>query len=74
MIEILKYDKFYIGSLGGWTYIIDTTINKCPNIKVSDIVSINNIKYKIVKLEWFMKSFDIKGEVVSLVIEPLKAK
>ena len=69
MILILEYNKFYVKSIGYWVYVVDTTINKCPNIKINDILLIDDIKYKIIKLEWFMKSFDIKGEVVSLKLE-----
>jgi hypothetical protein len=43
--------------------------NNCPNIKVGDDIEIDGLIGEIESLEWFMKSFGIKDDNVSVLIK-----
>ena len=66
---INSYEKFKIPNKGE-VIIVDTIKNKCADIKTGDEVEVEGISYSVKELEWFMKSFGIKGDTVSLLITP----
>lgn len=67
MIKIEKYDKFNIHQKDCYSFHV--IYNNCPNIKVGDDIEIDGIIGEVETLEWFMKSFDIKGDNVVISVK-----
>jgi hypothetical protein len=67
--KIEKYQKFFMNVLQRDTYTFHVIDNNCPNIKIGDDIEIDGINGKVESIEWFMKSFGIKGDNVTILIK-----
>ena len=63
---ITNYDELNLQNKKLFT--INVEDNNCPHIKENDIVIIDNNEYKVKSLEWFKKSFDLKGSNVAIEV------
>lgn len=70
--KIEKYQKFHLKAIQRDVYTFHVIDNNCPDIKVGDKIEIDGINGTVESLEWFMKSFGIKGENVSVLVTPGK--
>lgn len=68
MHKITKYQKLFIHAIQRDGYTFHTVDNNCEDIKVGDRIEIDGIEGTVESLEWFMKSFGIKGENVSVLV------
>jgi ribosomal protein S17 len=67
--KIEKYDKFFMQRRNRNIYSFHVLDNNCSDIKVGDIIEIDGISGEVEELIWFMKSFGIKGDDVSVLIK-----
>lgn len=67
--KIEKYDKFFMQRRNRNIYSFHVLDNNCSDIKVGDIIEIDGISGEVEELIWFMKSFGIKGDNVSVLIK-----
>jgi hypothetical protein len=67
--KIEKYQKFFINFIQRDTYTFHVIDNNCPNIEIGDDIEIDGINGKVEYIEWFMKSFDIKGDNVTILVK-----
>lgn len=67
--KIKKYDKFFLTSIGRHIYVIHVVDNSCPDIKIGDEVEIENEVFIVENMEWFEKSFHMRGDNVSLLLK-----
>ena len=68
MIKIVKGDEFLLNARKRYCYTFNVIDNNCPDIKVGDDIEIEGKISKVEELEWFMKSFGLKGDNVSILI------
>jgi ribosomal protein S17 len=71
MHTITKYDKFFLNSRNCDIYTIHRGDNNCESIKVGDRVKINEELFVVKQMEEFEKSFGIRGDNVSLILEKI---
>jgi len=64
--KIEKYQKLFMNTLQRDTYTFNVIDNNCPDIKVGDEIEIDGIVGEVETIEWFMKSFEIKGDNVAI--------
>ena len=67
--KIEKYQKFFMSVLQRDTYTFHVIDNNCPDIKVGDEIEIDGIFGEVESIEWFMKSFWIKGDDVTILVK-----
>lgn len=67
--KIEKFQKIFMSILQRDVYTFHVIDNNCPDIKVGDDIEIDGIKGEVESIEWFMKSFEIKGDNVSILIK-----
>lgn len=67
--KIEKYDKFFMQNRNRNIYSFHVLDNNCSDIKVGDIIEIDGISGEVEELIWFMKSFGIKDDNVSVLIK-----
>ena len=70
--KIDNFDKLFLSVIQRNTYSFHTGDNNCPNIKVGDNVEIDGINGEVESLEWFMKSFGIRGDNVTILVNQNK--
>jgi hypothetical protein len=64
--KIEKYQKLFMNTLQRDTYTFNVIDNNCPDIKVGDEIEIDGIVGEVEAIEWFMKSFEIKGDNITI--------
>ena len=64
--KIEKYQKFFMNMLQVDVYTFHVIDNNCPDIIVGDEIEIDGIVGEVESIEWFMKSFEIKGDDVTI--------
>ena len=67
--KIEKFQKLFMSSIQRDVYTFHVVDNNCPDIKVGDNIEIDGICGQVESIEWFMKSFGIKGDNVSILIK-----
>ena len=72
MSKVDKFDKLFLSQMQRDAYTFHTGDNNCRDIKVGDDIEIDGIVGKVESLEWFMKSFDIKGDNVTILVNQNK--
>lgn len=67
--SITKYDKFHITTKDKDVYTFHKGDNNCQDIKEGDVIEMGGRKYLIKELIEFEKSFGMKGDNISVVVE-----
>jgi hypothetical protein len=70
--KIDNFDRLFLSVIQRDSYSFNTKDNNCPNIKVGDNVEIDGINGEVESLEWFMKSFGIRGDNVTILVNQNK--
>jgi hypothetical protein len=65
--KITKFQKLLLD--GKYTYTVHVGDNNCRDIKVGDDVEIDGITGEVEALVWFMKSFEMKGDNVLMLVK-----
>ena len=73
MHKIDNFNKLFLTTIQRYTYTFNAKDNNCPNIKIGDNIEIDNINGEVEALEWAMKSFGIKGENVTALLNQKKS-
>jgi hypothetical protein len=66
--KIDKFNKLLLNDR--YTYSFHVVDNNCTDIKVGDDIEIDGINGEVEALFWFMKSFERKGDNVSILVKP----